>query len=61
MENKIISPEDVDVLDIRLAQRLAALRTERNWSLDELAQATGISRADVASASVNTLIATSKP
>jgi transcriptional regulator with XRE-family HTH domain len=45
MENKDASPEPLDALDSRLAQRLAALRTERNWSLDELAQATGISRA----------------
>ena len=45
MEEKIIAPDDTDALDRRLAQRLAALRTERNWSLDELSQATGISRA----------------
>lgn len=45
MENEITSQEDSNALDSRLAQRLAALRTERNWSLDELAQATGISRA----------------
>jgi transcriptional regulator with XRE-family HTH domain len=45
MENKVATPDEPDALDSRLAQRLAALRTERNWSLDELAQATGISRA----------------
>lgn len=45
MENNP-KPTDVhDALDTRLAQRLATLRTERNWSLDELSQATGISRA----------------
>ncbi|MBO0513517.1 helix-turn-helix domain-containing protein [Streptomyces beijiangensis] len=31
-------------IDVRLAARLAELRTERGWSLDELAQRTGISR-----------------
>jgi transcriptional regulator with XRE-family HTH domain len=31
-------------LDIRLAARLSALRTERGWSLEDLAQRTGISR-----------------
>ena len=45
MENKIIAQEAPDALDARLAQRLAGLRTERGWSLDELAQASGISRA----------------
>lgn len=32
-------------VDRRIAQRLAALRTERAWSLDALAERTGISRA----------------
>jgi len=45
MEKTIVNPEEPDALDSRLAQRLAALRTGRGWSLDELAQATGISRA----------------
>jgi transcriptional regulator with XRE-family HTH domain len=45
MENKTAAIEPPDPLDTRLAQRLATLRTERGWSLDELAQATGISRA----------------
>ena len=31
-------------LDLRLAARLAELRTERSWSLDELAQRAGVSR-----------------
>ncbi len=33
-----------DNLEQRLARRFAALRTAQNWSLDELAQKTGISR-----------------
>ncbi len=32
-------------MDARLAARLAALRAERGWSLDQLAQRSGISRA----------------
>lgn len=32
------------MIDARLAARLSALRTEHGWSLDELAQRTGISR-----------------
>lgn len=38
-------PESLDPMGMRLALRLAALRTERGWSLDELADASGISRA----------------
>lgn len=34
-----------DELERRLAARLAALRGERGWSLDELAERTGVSRA----------------
>ena len=45
MENNPKPTDAHDALDTRLAQRLATLRTERNWSLDELSQATGISRA----------------
>jgi len=45
MENDHTPAEFDDALDSRLAQRLAALRTERGWSLDDLAQLTGISRA----------------
>jgi transcriptional regulator with XRE-family HTH domain len=37
--------EPADAMAQRLALRLAALRTERGWSLDELAVASGISRA----------------
>ncbi|WP_415953270.1 helix-turn-helix domain-containing protein [Streptomyces sp. KLOTTS4A1] len=33
-----------DDIDARLALRLAALRTERGWSLDELASRSGVSR-----------------
>ncbi|GAA3452931.1 helix-turn-helix domain-containing protein [Dactylosporangium matsuzakiense] len=33
-----------DELEARLAARLSALRSERDWSLDELAQHTGVSR-----------------
>ncbi|HEY8023279.1 MAG TPA: XRE family transcriptional regulator [Burkholderiaceae bacterium] len=45
MENDQSRIQPADVFDLRLAQRLAQLRTERGWSLDELAQSTGISRA----------------
>jgi len=34
-----------DTLDIRLAERLKGLRKERGWSLDALAQRSGVSRA----------------
>jgi transcriptional regulator with XRE-family HTH domain len=34
-----------DDLDTRLAARLARLRAERGWSLDQLAEASGVSRA----------------
>lgn len=34
-----------DSTDARIAQRLRALRAERNWSLDELARRSGVSRA----------------
>jgi transcriptional regulator with XRE-family HTH domain len=37
--------EQVDALEQRLAQRLAALRIEHGWTLDELAQQSGVSRA----------------
>jgi transcriptional regulator with XRE-family HTH domain len=43
-----IQPEDhpgADATDRRLAQRLRGLRAERNWSLDELARLSGVSRA----------------
>ncbi|UBU08281.1 helix-turn-helix domain-containing protein [Nonomuraea gerenzanensis] len=35
---------DLDDVDARLADRLAELRVERGWSLEELAQRSGISR-----------------
>ncbi|MCV3767027.1 helix-turn-helix domain-containing protein [Rhizobium sp. TRM95796] len=37
--------EEIDPLDAQLAQRLKALRAERGWSLDDLAQRSGVSRA----------------
>ncbi|MFJ8651350.1 helix-turn-helix domain-containing protein [Streptomyces rochei] len=36
--------DDVDPVDARLAARLAELRAERGWSLEELAERTGLSR-----------------
>ena len=42
MENTI---ESESTLDRRIAARLRQLRTERDWSLDELARRSGISRA----------------
>lgn len=37
----------MDEIETRLAQRLAALRSERGWSLDELAQKSAVSRASL--------------
>ncbi len=37
-------PDD-NAIDRRIAQRLRALRAERNWSLDDLARLSGVSRA----------------
>ena len=37
----------MDEIEIRLAQRLAVLRSERGWSLDELAQKSAVSRASL--------------
>jgi transcriptional regulator with XRE-family HTH domain len=37
----------VGSIDLRIARRLAALRAERGWSLDALAERTGISRASL--------------
>lgn len=39
-----ISSDD-SAIDRRIAQRLRALRAERNWSLDDLARLSGVSRA----------------
>jgi transcriptional regulator with XRE-family HTH domain len=36
--------EDLEAVDARLAARLAGLRAERGWSLDELAGLSGVSR-----------------
>lgn len=36
---------DATAIDRRIAQRLKSLRTERGWSLDELARRSGVSRA----------------
>ncbi|MFZ6771565.1 helix-turn-helix domain-containing protein [Undibacterium sp. SXout7W] len=45
-ENTIpLDTETNDALDLRLALRLASLRADRGLSLDDLAQASGISRA----------------
>ncbi len=41
MENTL----DDHSTDLRIAQRLRSLRTERGWSLDELARLSGVSRA----------------
>lgn len=38
-------PADDASIDLRIAQRIRALRGERNWSLDELARRSGVSRA----------------
>ncbi|WP_440482088.1 helix-turn-helix domain-containing protein, partial [Serratia marcescens] len=35
----------LETADLRLAQRLADLRQQQGWSLEELAQRTGLSRA----------------
>lgn len=43
-ENHTDAPS-ADTLDQRLSERLALLRQRQQWSLDELAQRTGISRA----------------
>jgi transcriptional regulator with XRE-family HTH domain len=40
-----ILSEDAAAIDRRLAQRLKSLRTERSWSLDELARRSAVSRA----------------
>ncbi|MFD7389740.1 helix-turn-helix domain-containing protein [Streptomyces sp. NPDC059852] len=40
----------VDTVDTRLAARLAELRAERGWSLDELADRSGISRSTLSRA-----------
>jgi transcriptional regulator with XRE-family HTH domain len=44
MEMAVAAPAPPD-LDRRIAQRLAGLRAERGWSLDTVAERTGISRA----------------
>jgi transcriptional regulator with XRE-family HTH domain len=43
------------MLESRIAQRLAALRTERQWSLEALAKRTGISRATLSRVERNEL------
>jgi transcriptional regulator with XRE-family HTH domain len=42
MENSVV---DHPALDRQIAQRLKSLRAERDWSLDELARRSGVSRA----------------
>jgi transcriptional regulator with XRE-family HTH domain len=39
-----------DAVDVRLAARLAELRAERGWSLDELAERSGVSRSTLSRA-----------
>ena len=41
---EVMLEQDASTLDLRLAARLAALRAERGWSLDQLAQRSGIPR-----------------
>ncbi|MBX9446774.1 helix-turn-helix domain-containing protein [Dickeya chrysanthemi] len=45
MEPSLSETDRLCETDRRLAERLAALRRERGWSLDELSQSSGISRA----------------
>jgi transcriptional regulator with XRE-family HTH domain len=42
-----IQPPSSDAADIRLAERLRALRRARRWSLDELSALSGVSRASL--------------
>jgi transcriptional regulator with XRE-family HTH domain len=42
---EILPHMETETLDTRLAARLATMRAERGWSLDQLADASGISRA----------------
>lgn len=42
--------EVIDSVDARLAARLAELRAERGWSLDELAERSGVSRSTLSRA-----------
>jgi transcriptional regulator with XRE-family HTH domain len=44
MENTL-SDDNVNAIDRRIAQRLRGLRAERNWSLDDLARLSNVSRA----------------
>ncbi|MFL9910271.1 helix-turn-helix domain-containing protein [Paraburkholderia sp. RL17-337-BIB-A] len=44
MENPL-HDDNVNVTDRRIAQRLRGLRAERNWSLDDLARLSNVSRA----------------
>ncbi|WP_326598921.1 helix-turn-helix domain-containing protein [Streptomyces sp. NBC_01803] len=41
---EVVLVSDADSIDSRLAARLAELRGERGWSLDELAERSGVSR-----------------
>ncbi|MFB6554817.1 helix-turn-helix domain-containing protein [Streptomyces sp. NPDC056405] len=43
-------PKAPDLVDARLAARLAELRAEHNWSLGELAERTGVSRSTLSRA-----------
>jgi transcriptional regulator with XRE-family HTH domain len=45
-----VGSEVIDSVDARLAARLAELRAERGWSLDELAERSGVSRSTLSRA-----------
>ena len=45
MEAAIDKPDQGEAIERRIAQHLAALRADRGWSLEALAERTGISRA----------------
>lgn len=45
MNDNLLDASPLDDVDLRLAGRLKALRTERGWSLDGLAARSGVSRA----------------
>ncbi|WP_017595986.1 helix-turn-helix domain-containing protein [Nocardiopsis potens] len=49
-ENGADGADGADGVDARLARRLAELRTERGWSLEELARRSGVSRSTLSRA-----------
>ncbi|MFG2755955.1 helix-turn-helix domain-containing protein [Streptomyces wuyuanensis] len=50
MREAILEGGQRDPVDVRLAERLAGLRAERGWSLDELARRSGVSRSTLSRA-----------